>query len=92
MEDCALGHLIGDVKIALEGQKVENPLFHAVKLAEEDELETKAHPDAVKTVRAFKDTFRDNVFGDDFEALVADSRYKYITKHFSSAFRKGKRR
>ncbi|MFR7766216.1 MAG: FeoB small GTPase domain-containing protein [Lachnospiraceae bacterium] len=90
LEDCALGHLIGDVKIALEGQKVENPLFHAVKLAEEDELETKAHPDAVKTVRAFKDTFRDNVFGDDFEALVADSRYKYITKHFSSAFRKGK--
>ncbi len=91
LEDCALGHLIGDVKIALEGQKVENPLFHAVKLAEEDELETKAHPDAVKTVRAFKDTFRDNVFGDDFEALVADSRYKYITKHFSSAFRKGEK-
>lgn len=91
LEDCALSHLIGDVKIALEGQKVENPLFHAVKLAEEDELETKAHPDAVKTVRAFKDTFRDNVFGDDFEALVADSRYKYITKHFSSAFRKGEK-
>lgn len=44
LEDCALSHLIGDVKIALEGQKVENPLFHAVKLAEEDELETKAHP------------------------------------------------
>lgn len=91
LEDCALGHLIGDVKIALEGQKVENPLFHAVKLAEEDELETKAHPDAVKTVRAFKDTFRDNVFGDDFVALEADSRYKYITKHFSSAFRKGEK-
>ena len=53
LEDCALSHLIGDVKIALEGQKVENPLFHAVK--------------------------------------VADSRYKYITKHFSSAFRKGEK-
>lgn len=43
LSDSALSHLIGDVKIALEGQKVENPLFHAVKLAEE-ELEIKAHP------------------------------------------------
>ena len=33
LEGSALTHLIGDVKIALEGQKVANPLFHAVKLS-----------------------------------------------------------
>ena len=42
LEHGALAHLITDVKIALDGQGVENPLFHAVKLAEEDELEVKA--------------------------------------------------
>ena len=39
--DSALNHLIGDVKIALEGQKVENPLFHSIKLVEGDEIEVK---------------------------------------------------
>ena len=47
LEDCALGHLIGDVKIALEGQKVENPLFHAVKLAEEDALSKRSEPSRI---------------------------------------------
>ena len=40
LEGCDLSHLIGDVRIALEGQGVENALFHAVKLVECDELKT----------------------------------------------------
>ena len=88
LENGALAHLIGDVKIALDGQGVENPLFHAVKLAEEDELEVKAHKDTVKMVEEFKKTFSDDTFGDDFEALIADGRYKYISKNFSSVVTK----
>ena len=83
-----LGHLIGDVKIALDGQNIESPLFHAVKLVEGDELESKAHAETVKMVDDFKGTFDDGVFGNDFEALVADARYSYISKHFSSALKK----
>ena len=41
------------------------------------------HPNTVKMVEEFKLTFKDDLFGTDFEALVADARYKYITKHFS---------
>ena len=84
----ALAHLIGDVKIALDGQGVENPLFHAIKLAEEDELEVQAHKDTVKMVEEFKKTFKDDTFGDDFEALIADGRYKYISDNFSSVLTK----
>ena len=84
----ALAHLIGDVKIALDGQGVGNPLFHAIKLAEEDELEVNAHKDTVKMVEEFKKTFKDDTFGDDFEALIADARYKYISDNFSSVVTK----
>lgn len=88
IEDTALKHLIGDIQIALEGQGVLNPMFHAVKLAELDELEVLMHKDAVNMVEAFKKTHKDEIFGDDFEALVADARYKYITKYFSPALKR----
>jgi len=81
LKESSLGHLIQDVTIALEGNGVENPVFHAVKLAELDELEVKMHPSLVKMVDDFKKTFKDNTFGDDFEAVVADGRYNYITSN-----------
>lgn len=84
LEGTALMHLIGDCKIALEGQGVKNALFHAVKLVELDELEVKAHPASTGMVEEFKKTFTDDAFGNDFEAIVADARYKYISKNYSS--------
>lgn len=83
LKDSPLAHVIGDVKIALEGQNVANPLFHAVKLVENDEIEVKMHKETVGMVSAFKKTFSDDIFGNDFEALVADARYKYISKNFA---------
>ena len=83
-------HLIGDVKIAFEGKGVENPLFHAIKLIENDEVEVKMHHELVKMVDDFKKTFNDDVFGDDIEAVIADSRYKYITAEFAKALTRAK--
>lgn len=82
LENDNLMHLIRDVTIAFEGKGVENPLFHAVKLVEFDEIETKNHGDLLPMVEKFKETFNDDTFGDDFEALIADARYKYIAKEF----------
>lgn len=76
-------HLISDVKTALIGENVANPLFHAIKLVEGDELEVSMHKDVLGVVDAFKKTYCNEIFGDDFEALVADGRYKYISKHFA---------
>ena len=83
LEDSSLKHLISDITIALDGQNVQNPLFHAIKLIEQDELEVEMHKETVKMVEAFKKTFTDELFGNDFEALIADGRYKYITNNFS---------
>ena len=88
LQKSELFHLIRDVKIALAGQNVPSPLFHAVKLVEGDELEVKAHASAVEMVEAFKKIFSDDTFGDDFEALVADARYAYISDNFAPALRK----
>ena len=83
LEGGELSHLIGDVRIALEGQGVDNSLFHAVKLVENDEIEMKMHPQTVKMVDDFKKTFDSEVFGSDIDALVADARYKHISKNYS---------
>ena len=89
LDESKLKHLIIDLKIALEGQGVKDPLFHAVKLAELDELEVLMHKDTVGMVEAFKKTnLVDDAFGGDFEAFVADERYKYITKYFSPTLKR----
>lgn len=84
LEGGVLSHLIGDVQIAFKGIKVAHPLFHAIKLVELDELEVANHPELVEIVDDFKKTFSDDVFGTDFEAVIADNRYKYITSNFVS--------
>ncbi|MCR5350474.1 MAG: ferrous iron transporter B [Acholeplasmatales bacterium] len=85
LQEGPLGHLISDCKAAFTGLEVSHPLFHAIKLVENDEIETKAHPDLVKVVDEFKKEFNDEVFGDDLEAVVADARYSFISKNLSIA-------
>ena len=83
----SLSHLIRDCKIAFKALEVDNPLFHAIKLIEHDEIERTNHPNLIKIVDEFKETFNDDLFGSDLEAIIADARYKYITKHYSVAKR-----
>ena len=59
-----------------EETNVKSPLFHAVKLLENDEieLEYKGAPEILKRISA----------GDDLEAVIADARYKYISANLAS--------
>ena len=91
LTETPLGHVIDDVRIALDGKGAENALFHAVKLAEGDELEVKMHPDEMKMVTGFKKQAGKELFGGDFEALIADARYKYITTNFSAVVERTKK-
>ena len=84
LENKDLKHLVGDIKIAFKGKKVENPLFHAIKLVENDEIETKMHEELLPMVEEFKQTLHDETFGNDIEAIIADERYNYISKNFSN--------
>lgn len=86
IKDKNLNHLIGDLTIAFKGRGVENPLFHAIKLAEADELEVKDHEDLLPMVDEFKQTIKNDVFGDDLEAIIADERYNYISADFKDIY------
>ena len=90
IDDKDLLHLVGDLSIAFKGKKVDNPLFHAIKLAEGDEIEVKDHEDLMEMVSDFKKTIKNDVFGDDLEAIIADKRYNYIANNYSSVLTKHK--
>ena len=88
--DKDLNHLIGDVTIAFKHKGVDNPLFHAVKLVENDEIESSNHKDLLPMVEEFKKTFQNETFGDDIEAVIADERYNYISDNFATAITRHK--
>ena len=83
-----LYHLVNDCRIAIEYRGIKNPLFHAVKLVELDEIEAKDHEDLIPMVEEFKKTFSNDTFGTDFEAYIADARYQYISKNFANVYEK----
>jgi len=77
-----LQSLISKVEASLN---VKSSLFHAIKLIENDEIEVKAHEDLVPTVSALKRNVNTEAFEGDFEALISDERYKYITASFKKS-------
>lgn len=83
LEDKKLLEIITQCKEDLSEIKAESPLYHAIKIVEGDEIETADHPKMVKVVSEFKKTFKNDIFETDFEAIIADGRYKYITKNFA---------
>ncbi len=93
LRESVLGSAIANAEIALKLKGVPAPLFHAVKLVEKDEIEVQNHPVEAKAVEAF---IQENVceaqgFCGDAEAEIADARYKYVTKHFSSTLTRAKK-
>ena len=76
----------------LETHGTDNPLFHAIKLLEGDELEVKKHPDEAGELEEIRKRCQNETFGDDFEALTADARYKYITQNLASVQHKAERK
>lgn len=88
LENSSVSHLIKDLAIAFHSLGVSNPLFHACKLAELDDLEAKNHPSLVRMVKHFRRENMEDEFHGDYEALIADARYKYITGHYSKCLKK----
>lgn len=89
--DSPLKHLIRDLTIAFHTLDVPNPLFHACKLAELDEVEVKDHPQFRHMVVDFREENVSNDLSTDYEAVIADARYKYITKNYAIHLEKAKK-
>lgn len=83
LEITSLYPLICDITAALRQEKVENALFHAVKLVEKDQTESNL-PSVSPLIQQFQKEHPD-IAESDFPAIVADGRYKFITEKCSSA-------
>ena len=90
LASCKIAPVIAKVKGELIEQNVAHPIFHAVKIVEGDGIECDMHPSSNVTVEEFKTDFNDELFGTDFEALIADARYKYIAENYSPLMKKSK--
>ena len=77
---------IENSQIAFKLKGVPSPLFHAVKLIEQDELEVTAHPAEAKAAEEF--LAKNQTLVDDVVAEIADARYKYISAHYSPALKR----
>jgi ferrous iron transport protein B len=85
LKSCLVQDLIDSLKKDYEKAGVDNALFHATKLVEDDEIERKLQPEFLKKVQTYKENFKNETFGTDFEAIVADARYKYISEYLAVA-------
>lgn len=90
LADSALKPLFSEVLALFEGKNLANAAFRAVKIIEGDELETRKNPDIAKKAEALKAKTDTGEFEGDFEGMVADARYRYITNNYSKALKKSK--
>ena len=85
-----LGNTIDALTRDFAERKVKSPLFHAVKLIENDPAEVERHPDLSESVARFKAARPRDAFENDYEAIVADRRYRYLGKLLSGVQTKEK--
>ena len=85
LEKTVVGSLVNEAYKELKNS-VTSPLFHAVKLVENDELECKNHPELAKKIDDMKNSLPQDDFEGDYEAIIANERYEYIGKNFKHTF------
>lgn len=90
LEEFDCYNLVLKVKELLDQKKIKNSLFHSIKLLENDELEMSSHKELKETLDTLRNNYKDKLFGDDFEAVIADARYKFINNNLSKYIIKGK--
>ncbi len=93
LRESVLGSAIANAEIALKLKGVPAPLFHAIKLVEKDGIEVENHPTEAKAVEEFihQNVCKGQGVCIDAEAEIADARYRYVTKHYSSTLTRAKR-
>lgn len=94
LSNTEIGEILRQTIAHLKEHAVPHPVFHAVKLIEGDDLENREflkHYDIhlLNQIDALKKTvILPDVIGRDFEAAVADLRYRYITSRCARALKR----
>ena len=88
IEGSSVSSLYGKIFSLLQDEKADNSAFRAVKIIENDELETKTFPTIATKCTELKAYIDTGIFEGDYEGIVADARYKYIEREYSPALTK----
>lgn len=88
LTDHALYPFAERMRDTLAAEGVEHPLFHASKLVEADEAASARFPGLAASFAAAIEELPDDFCDGDFEASVADARYKYIAQRFSPCLKR----
>ena len=80
---------IGEIKEFYESENVSSPLFHTLKLLENDAVELEFRGAAACREKVCGDVKNENAI--DYEAVIADTRYKHIEKIVSKSFVKNEK-
>jgi len=83
LEDSEFCCALKDLEKLVSERGFEHTKFHAVKLLEGDALESKAFKDFAKAEEIRKQVKLSEEFDDDFEAAVANERYRQIERRFT---------
>lgn len=84
----SLKTLIDNVFLSLKAKNIDNALFHTIKLIESDEIELENHKDLVSEVNDLKVKAIGKDSENDFEAIIADERYKFISNIIDKVLKK----
>lgn len=82
----SISELIDELKGLYSKKNIENPLFHAIKMSEEDEIEIRNNEDIYERVVNFKKNFANDNFEGDYASLLADERYRFIEQNSKKFF------
>ena len=80
--------LVERIQSTLAGEKITHPLFHAAKLIEGDTAERTRFPGIAKAIDDVLPQLPKNEYDGDYEAFVADARYRYIAKNYSPCLKR----
>lgn len=83
LKDSAIHSVIENVKKEFLLKNVDNALFHTIKFIEGDSIETANHKELNDLLQQEKNKIDSSEFDGDLEGMIADARYKFISKHFA---------
>lgn len=88
LSESKIATMVEEVTNKLQAENIASPLFHAVKLIENDEFEINAHHEVAVLAKSLKEKMPEDEFEGDYEGIIADARYRFITKYFRKTIAK----
>ncbi len=87
-----ISEIYRDVEKEVSAEYDDNVAFHSIKFIERDEKTVAENTALANKVAEISKRYVSEIFGDDFEGVIADARYRYIAQRCAPALTKTERK